>query len=331
MNRNRKQKDADPVQLDKNLLYHLRDDQSLLCVACSAGSDSMALLHLLHGDLSLRHKISVLHFDHGIRGEESAADAKFVAEVACRLHIPIVLRKCEHFPYPKRTNEDWLRRQRFQFFHGEMRRMGAIHLLTAHHRDDVLETFLLRLWRGSSIDGLTALRPIENRRDGFCYVRPLLNFPKEKLQKFLMERRISWREDSSNMSMDYLRNRIRHRLLPLWKELDTQRNLCASLLRSRDMLQEDGEALTELTDKCFQEAYLPGKNALYMGALQGRPRAILRRIVHRYFLENGHLLERQLADHLCATCYKGEKFQISVAKELFIKSDGETMEFAKIK
>jgi tRNA(Ile)-lysidine synthase len=290
-----------------------------LCMACSGGSDSVALLSLLCEEKSLRHRLVILHFNHSARGEESDGDADFVQRLAVDLGVPAIVGLRDDAG-PLHCNEDSLRRCRFQFFHREMARLSTPYLLTAHNGDDVIETFLMRLARGSSLDGLIALRPVEHRRDGRIYARPLLSFSKDALRNYLLERQIPWREDASNISDLHLRNRMRHRLIPLWKTLEPQRPLAASLLRTRSLLAEDTDALTELSTHCFQSA-LRGNN-LNLEALENKPVAILRRVLHLFFLENGLVLERALADHLLRLCQSGRPFKASITRKLACISDG---------
>jgi tRNA(Ile)-lysidine synthase len=308
------------ISLGGELLHFLEDVvPARLCVACSGGSDSVALLHLLCGEGSLRQRLIVLHFNHGTRERASDGDADFVQGLANDLQIPSVIGRREG-TVPPHSNEDLLRRCRFQFFHREMTRLSTPYLLTAHNRDDAIETFLMRLARGSSIDGLIALRPVAHRRDGRIYVRPLLSFSKDALRSYLLARHIPWREDISNASELHLRNRMRHRLIPLWKTLEPQRSLESCLLHTRNLLVEDADALENLSKCCFRGAYR--ENRLSIELLRGQPLAILRRVLHLFFLENGHVLERALVSHLLDLCQGDRPFKASVAGELVCISNG---------
>ncbi|MDR1438401.1 MAG: tRNA lysidine(34) synthetase TilS [Puniceicoccales bacterium] len=322
--------DADGnVELSADLLQLLRNvAPQKICLACSGGSDSMALASLLSADKSLRASLHLLHFDHGMRGKKSREDGEFVGRFSRSMGLAISIGKRSEVTAAGH-GEDYLRRCRFQFFHGEMRRLGTPYLLTAHHRDDVLETFLLRLSRGAGLDGLVALRSIENRRDGLIYVRPLLNFSKSQLRRYLLARGIPWREDESNGTDDYLRNRIRHRLMPLWKGLEPGRNFPASLLRTRALLTEDGEALAQISRQKFHQCYGPEKNILRAAELVQQPSAILRRVLHLYFLENFCPLERKLADYLCEKLAAGKSFQATVNKNLTAIFSGENFTLEK--
>jgi tRNA(Ile)-lysidine synthase len=290
-----------------------------LCVACSGGSDSVALLSLLCEAESLRHQLVVLHFNHRTRDDASDSDADFVKTLANHMQIPAIVGRREGAT-PRHCSEDLLRCCRFQFFHREMAQLSTPYLLTAHNGDDVIETFLMRLARGAAIDGLVALRPVEHRRDGHIYVRPLLAFSKDALRNHLLAQHIPWREDASNASDLHLRNRMRHRLIPLWKTLDPQRPLEACMLHTRALLAEDADALGELSNRRFQAAFR--ENRLILAGLRDQPPAIIRRVLHLFFLENGQALERALADHLLRSYQTGRPFKVSIAPNLTCISNG---------
>jgi tRNA(Ile)-lysidine synthetase-like protein len=196
-------------------------------VAVSGGADSVALLCLL---LELRAELgivlSVAHVNHKLRGEESEEDQRFVAQLAeghgLELHMCCA-------PVPVRPNgktgsgiEAEARRLRYDFFR-ELAREGRVtKIATAHTLDDQAETVLLRIFRGTGIRGLSGIHPRiifeEQGRTFGEVVRPLLDFRRASLQELLRERDQGWREDSSNRDTAFLRNRLRHRLLPLIAE-----------------------------------------------------------------------------------------------------------------
>ena len=179
-------------------------------IAVSGGSDSVCLLHLLH-ELAPHWglRLGVVHIDHGIRGEASRADADFVRDLATAFSLPFHIRTVN-----VRSVEDNLeqaaRRARLDFF-AELRRSGTFHrIATGHTRSDQAETVLHRILRGSGIAGLSAIRPVTTAG----LVRPLLYVTREEVQDWLLQRGIGWREDQTNRDLSYVRNRIRHELLP---------------------------------------------------------------------------------------------------------------------
>jgi tRNA(Ile)-lysidine synthase len=219
--------------LTERLLKTIRKRQSIragdrLAVAVSGGADSVALLCLL---LELRAELgivlSVAHVNHKLRGEEADEDEHFVAKLA-RQH-GLELHACEASVDGKQSSgkssgvtpgiEAAARELRYVFFRQLAREGRVTKIATAHTLDDQAETVLLRIFRGTGIRGLSGIHPrIVFEEQGHAFgelVRPLLAFRRAALQEFLRERGQSWREDSSNRDTAFLRNRVRHRLLPM--------------------------------------------------------------------------------------------------------------------
>ena len=173
-----------------------------LFVACSGGLDSMVLLHLLS---SLNFNPKVLHMNYQLRGKESDGDADFV-ENYCRKNGIEFEKKT--VVVPKNTNlQEAARNLRYDWF--ESKTSSNTKIALAHHFDDQIETFFLNLARKSGILGMAC---IPEKRDQF--VRPLLNFSKSDLKEYAVSVGLTWREDSSNKSNKYRRNRLRNELIP---------------------------------------------------------------------------------------------------------------------
>ena len=186
-------------------------------LAVSGGADSVALLVLM-ADLRTSHGFDavVLHVDHGLR-PDSADDARFVETLAAKYGLPVHALRTRVRRRRGESIEMAARRVRLAFF---ARMSAALHLdavATGHHADDVAETFLLRLARGSGPDGLAGLKSVSHV-DGITFIRPLLNVRDADLRRFLSERGIAWREDSSNADTSIPRNNVRHVILPFLRE-----------------------------------------------------------------------------------------------------------------
>ncbi len=227
-------------ELADRLLQTIRKQKSIragdrVAVAVSGGADSVALLCLL---LELRAELgivpSVAHVNHKLRGEESDEDERFVAKLArqhgLELHTgeaPIDRRHISQIGseigFGSRSGisgiEAAARKLRYGFFRQLARDGRASKIVTAHTLDDQAETVLLRIFRGTGIRGLSGVHPrIVFQEKGHAFgelVRPLLGFRRAALQEFLRQQGQSWREDSSNRDIAFLRNRVRHRLLPM--------------------------------------------------------------------------------------------------------------------
>jgi tRNA(Ile)-lysidine synthase len=308
---------VDPFFLSEEVLAAVAaNPEAPLCVACSGGSDSVALLHLLWDRPDLRPRLRVLHYDHGVRPVTSRRDCTFVRDLATRLGLP-----CRWERRDGRGNgasEDELRRFRMAFFRRAMAAAATPYLLTAHQRDDALETLLLRLSRGSGLAGLVAPRAVQRFSDGSVHLRPLLKVTKVELIQYLRGREICWFEDESNALPVHVRNRVRNELLPLWRSFEPLRDLDQSLARCRELLLEDGDALEQLGEE-FYRAALDGA-ALLLPPLRSAPRALQRRVLHTFFLGHGHVLARPQADALLAAL--GKKFHLCLGPALRCASDG---------
>ncbi len=221
-------------------------------VAVSGGPDSVALLHLLAGwrqELGL--ELGVGHFDHGLRGRESADDAAFVAELAQELHLPYHQGRgdVKELARTHRLSRQMAARQlRLDFLRDTCRSQGYDKLALGHTADDQVELFLLRLLRGAGPEGLKGMWPATP--EGL--VRPLLSVGKAPLLAWLEQQAIPYRRDSSNLSRAYRRNRVRLDLLPELLRLYNPR-LKEAIWRTQALLQEDERLLARESDRLLAQ------------------------------------------------------------------------------
>ncbi len=190
-----------------------------LLVGCSGGADSVALLRLLHAINQSDYwhwKLIVGHVNHQLRGIESLRDESFVRNLAKSLGLPFRAKKLDLVrPAARRiVSENTARDGRYKALLAIAAAGRCDALLLAHHADDQAETILMRLLRGAGVTGLAGMNEKERRGD-IELVRPLLPWPGLELKKWLIEINQPWREDLSNQDTHYLRNRIRHELLPV--------------------------------------------------------------------------------------------------------------------
>ncbi|MEM9227547.1 MAG: tRNA lysidine(34) synthetase TilS, partial [Verrucomicrobiota bacterium] len=159
-----------------------------LGVACSGGADSVYLLlqAWVHFSAS-QTELIVLHLNHGVRGAEASYDAEFVADLAAGLGLRLIDETLTE--PPENASEAWLRQQRLDFFH----RSGCGLILLAHHGDDIAETILMRLARGSGTEGLASPQPQQSFANGLSLARPLLNLGKQEILDALASQDIPWR------------------------------------------------------------------------------------------------------------------------------------------
>ena len=198
--------------LDKNFPF-LKDKNLFLAV--SGGIDSVVLTDLF---FKLNYKITVLHCNFSLRKEESDDDEEFVKSFCKANSIPVLVQKFDTAQFAKEYKlsiQVAARKLRYEWFYEQLNLKNFDFILTAHHLDDSLETFLINLSRGTGLDGLIGI-PSQNDK----IIRPLLPFSREEIELYAQENNISWREDSSNASDKYVRNKIRHSVVPILKEIN---------------------------------------------------------------------------------------------------------------
>lgn len=213
-----------------------------LWVAVSGGVDSMVLLHVLQ---ALRHPCHVVHVDHGLRGAESEADQLFVKEYCERNALPFKGVKVDVnalIDEGKLSTQMAARELRYAVLTSLVDE-GPRKLALAHHRDDAIETLFINLMQGMGLHGWRTIPPISGP-----FIRPLMGTSREEILAYARENEIEYREDPSNSEQKYLRNKIRHELLPLiesWRP-----GVRRSLWRSVDLLREmDGVIQEDLQER----------------------------------------------------------------------------------
>jgi tRNA(Ile)-lysidine synthase len=218
-------------------------------VAVSGGVDSVALLHMLARRPGL--KLTVAHYDHGIR-PDSAEDRRHVQYFARAHGLPFVY---ETGQLGSDASEATARRARYDFLHRVRQASGAGAVITAHHQDDLLETIILNLLRGTGRRGLSSLKSTD------VVKRPLLHLPKNELLRYAAEQGLVWREDSTNADPRYLRNYIRHNILPRFAASDRE----ALLAISRRIKPANRPRNGELPARAACRAYA-GSSPIYYAA-----------------------------------------------------------------
>lgn len=196
--------------------YGLLEGGDKVLVALSGGPDSVCLLFILlelKGEFALSFHIA--HLNHSLRGAESDEDAEWVKALAEKLEIPITLKKLDvrGWVRSKRVSlEEGAREARYEFLSKVADKIGATKIAVGHTLDDQAETVFLRLLRGTGLPGIGGIPPKRGR-----FIRPLIGLTREEIMEYLSAKGLSYREDSSNLRPDYLRNRLRLWLIPLLK------------------------------------------------------------------------------------------------------------------
>ncbi len=202
----------------KQVLLYLKDllkEQDTIVVATSGGPDSMCLVDLL---LSLKDELKlniiIAHVNHKLR-EESEEEAEFVKEYALSHNLNFKYMEIKEYDHDNLENT--ARQKRYEFFKKIVKEFHAQYLMTAHHSDDLIETILMRLVRGSSIKGYAGFKQI-NDLGSYKIVRPLILVSKDTILEYMQKNQLKYYIDKSNYSLEYTRNRYRHQILPFLKE-----------------------------------------------------------------------------------------------------------------
>jgi tRNA(Ile)-lysidine synthase len=287
-------------------------------VAFSGGADSLALLLVLWAEGPGRwgRDFVAMHFDHRLRGRESSADARFCRDVCRALGVRLVAGSWDRGGRRRAAvGEAEARAARHKFFAREMGRRRIRLLWLGHQQDDIAETMLMRLARGSGTGGLAAPRPVQPQADGRVHLRPLLTLRKDAIKAALRAAGATWREDASNASDDFFRNRVRRSIIPAWAKA-AGRDVRAAAALTRERLEEDDTAL-----ECWLDELAPveRKRTLRLDRLAGRPLALWRRALHRWLLavRPDTDLSRQGFEQLLAAVRRGRDTRFSLGTSGF--------------
>ena len=234
-----------------------------VCVAISGGSDSTALLRLIHAANTLPKNalgigLSAVHINHSLRGAESDAEQAFVTELCAGLKIPLYLQTVDTTAFAqtrKQTIEEAARSLRYEVFRNLLTTAKATHILTAHTLDDQAETVLMKLLRGAWLEGLSAIAPVLDQPPGQI-LRPLLSLRHEQLRDYLRTIQQPWREDSSNSDDAFTRNRIRQHILPVLREENPA--IDTTLANLSELAREEEARWTVELAKLMPQLVLPG-------------------------------------------------------------------------
>ena len=285
-------------------------------VALSGGADSTALLLLLWAHWpEKRQRLLVLHFDHRLRGKASRDDALFCQSVCSGLGVVFV---GGHWSRPpKAPSEAVARTERFEFFQRELGRRRISVLWLGQQQDDIAETLLMRLARGSGTAGLAAPRPIHFLPKNRIHLRPMLSLKKEAIQTGLISAGANWREDATNQEGTFFRNRVRNDVLSVWREA-SKRDAVAGAALSRELLAEDDDALRHWLDRLFPDGIKP---SLDLKRFAGVPRAIVRRALHRWLAAQPRPVEisKQGFERLLTATELGRDTRQSLGRLLFAR------------
>lgn len=267
----------------KHSMFNLGD---AILAGVSGGADSIALVHILL-KLSPEFNLSlgIAHFDHELRAAESERDAEFVSSFAHKMNLPFYSEKADVKKYSsqhKLSIEEAGRILRYQFLSRTAREHGFNKIALGHQKEDTAETFLINILRGSGPQGLSSIPPKRG-----IFIRPLINLNRSDIECFIRSESMEHIIDSSNMDPKFLRNRIRHYLIPfLASEYNPE--IVEILNRTAEILRDEQIWLDSLTGKLFERTRVQSDDAnirLSIPELLKMPIAAARRIIRKSVLE----------------------------------------------
>lgn len=220
-------------------------------IGVSGGADSVALLSILN---DLRHELGITlhiaHFNHKLR-KSADTDQCFVEKLAKQFNVPITIGYWKHSKNSQEISEDLARQQRLKFFQTVLKKTQATSIALAHHMDDLAETILMRIVRGSGLQGMRGILP-KRIIDGMTIIRPLLDVSREEINQYLHFKQLTFRTDPTNKKNIFFRNKIRLNLLP---EIEKTYNpsIKKSLNNLANNVMIDYDFLEQTTQKSFNK------------------------------------------------------------------------------
>jgi tRNA(Ile)-lysidine synthase len=244
-------------------------------VAVSGGVDSVALLHVLNALRTIYAlKLHVAHLEHGIRGDESLSDMRFVEELCGDLSIPLTTRS-EKVPELARSEglslEAAARKVRYAFLEELAKQLNATKIATGHNANDQAETLLINLIRGAGVAGLSGIRPAMKGK----IIRPLIESSREEIEAFIAEKDLKFRLDSTNLNEDLERNKVRKRLIPMIQR-EFNPGIVGSLARSATVFSIINRHMADQVEEVLKKCSVTedGRTTIDLGAFEEIPHAV---------------------------------------------------------
>ena len=260
---------------------YFRDASSVnekINIACSGGADSV--FATLLSWVFLKGQINLIHVNHGVRGANSNRDEGFVKKLARSLACSVSILKLGNLD---KSDEGSLRDSRLRLIALEIKKTNSQVLVQGHQADDIAESFLWRLSRGAGPEGLSSPSPC-SKHGGVVFLRPFISFSRKQIRQSLQSHSIPWVEDETNLESKYLRNRLRLQVMDSWKA-NVDRDLLHGIKTSRDLLEEQNEAITEWVHRAFDSVVR--QDFIKRKSFNELPNAVKRGVLAKWLSQNG--------------------------------------------
>ena len=262
--------------------YNMLERGDKVIAAVSGGADSVCMLHILNNlKNDLKFSLCCAHINHGLRGEAADSDEAFVKALCVNMGIDFYSKKFDVARLAeenKITCEEAGRNVRYSFFEEIKTKYGYNKVATAHNKNDNAETVLMRIIRGTGIDGLAGIPYMRN--DGV--IRPILDISREQVEEYCAENNLEFCTDATNLENDFTRNKVRNMLIP-FIEREFNAKISDSLIRLSDSAEEDSKFLKSYTKRLYQRLGnpIPGSklNTLHVDSLKLLEKPILTRVL----------------------------------------------------
>jgi len=263
--------------------FEMLQAKDSVLVGVSGGPDSVALVHILRElSLSLSLRLGIAHLNHGLRGQEADNDADFVSLLADKHDLPFHIKKEDIRSFSeeeKLSLEEAARHARYAFFDEIAQKHGYNKIALGHHADDNAESILMFIIKGTGPAGMAGIAPVREKR----IIRPLIRLTRRQIMSYLEAKRLSHVTDSSNLNPDFMRNRIRHHLLPVLQSAYNP-GIIQTLNRFGEIFRSEEEWLGNVLDPIFESVVTHAeKNSvrLSLKGLRGLHEAAQRRVLRK--------------------------------------------------
>ncbi len=305
---------------------------SIIILGISGGSDSIALLNMIK-NLKNDYQIIACHMNHMIRNSKSDADEMFVKKICKEANVKLIVKKV-NIPNLSKIEkfglEEISRIKRREFFEYNFKKFNAKKIVLAHHLDDQVETFLMRLSRGTSLTGLESIKENDGR-----YFRPMLDVSKDEILEYAQINNLEWREDETNKDNLFTRNFIRNKIIPLFKELNPKFN--NSVNNIINIIKETNTYIDKNIEVFLKKNISIENNIIILNLLSfsGKPKAfifsVIAMVLKKFFSLNQNLIYKNMEDTHALITKKGPSGQVNIKNNIVIEKGYSKLFFYNLK